>query len=152
MTVEERIKEVEKKLTFAIADETKASTKKKAYDCGYHDGYQDALRHSFNLIKELQNKNKELKASFPMLKTDRDTLAVKLLKEKNEKLKDRNKELEAQHEAETMYYESKNESLTRLEVIDESGRVYVNNNCKMELSYQDEGRTLKIFVNNEGIK
>jgi len=44
---------------------------------------------------------------------------------------------------------NKNKELTRLEVIDELGRVYVNNNCKMELSYQDEGRTLKIFVNNE---
>jgi len=48
-------------------------------------------------------------------------------------------------------YEAKNKELTRLEVIDESGRVYINNNCKMELSYQDEGRTLKIFVNNEGL-
>ena len=66
-----------------------------------------------------------------------------------QELQNKNKELEAQHEAETMYYESKNENLTRLEVIDESGRVYINNNCKMELSYQDEGRTLKIFVNNE---
>lgn len=45
--------------------------------------------------------------------------------------------------------QNKNKELTRLEVIDESGRVYVNNSCKMELSYQDEGRTLKIFVNNE---
>jgi len=44
---------------------------------------------------------------------------------------------------------NKNKELTRLEVIDESGRVYINNNCKMELSYQDEGRTLKIFVDNE---
>lgn len=45
--------------------------------------------------------------------------------------------------------QNKNKDLTRLEVIDESGRVYINNNCKMKLSYQDEGRTLKIFVNNE---
>jgi hypothetical protein len=67
-------------------------------------------------------------------------------------LQNKNKELEEQQEAETMYYESKNENLTRLEVIDESGRVYINNKCKMELSYQDEGRTLKIFVNNGGVK
>ena len=45
--------------------------------------------------------------------------------------------------------QNKNKELTRLEVIDESGRVYVNNNCKMELSYQDEGRTLKIFLKKE---
>jgi hypothetical protein len=45
--------------------------------------------------------------------------------------------------------QNKNKGLNKLEVIDESGRVYVNNNCKMELSYQDEGRTLKIFVNNK---
>jgi hypothetical protein len=39
-----------------------------------------------------------------------------------------------------------NNKITRFEVIDESGRVYVNNNCKIELSYQDAGRTLKVFV------
>lgn len=40
-------------------------------------------------------------------------------------------------------------SITKLEVIDESGRVYVYNECKIELSYQDDGRTLKIFVKNK---
>jgi hypothetical protein len=38
------------------------------------------------------------------------------------------------------------DSPTRLEVINKTGRVYVNNNCNFELSYQDGGRTLKIFV------
>ena len=35
---------------------------------------------------------------------------------------------------------------TRLEVIDIHGRRYVNMNCTFELSYQDNGNTLKIFV------
>jgi len=36
--------------------------------------------------------------------------------------------------------------ITRLEVIDDKGRSYVNYSVKdLELSYQDEGRTLKIF-------
>ncbi len=34
----------------------------------------------------------------------------------------------------------------RLEVIDKNGRMYVNMNCTFELNYQDEGKTLKIFV------
>ena len=33
-----------------------------------------------------------------------------------------------------------------LNIIEESGRKYVQWNCKIELSKQDEGRTLKIFV------
>ncbi len=36
--------------------------------------------------------------------------------------------------------------LTRLEVIDESGRVYSRRNVSMTLSYQDGGRTLKVFI------
>lgn len=35
---------------------------------------------------------------------------------------------------------------TRFEVIDKTGRVYVNNNCEFELSWQDQGRTLKVFI------
>ena len=43
-----------------------------------------------------------------------------------------------------------NNQLTRVEVIDEKGRSYVNwnKNNKIELSYQDSGRTLKIFIND----
>ena len=41
--------------------------------------------------------------------------------------------------------------LTRLEVIDNNGRSYVNMAIdKLEFSYQDEGRTLKIFTNGAG--
>jgi hypothetical protein len=36
--------------------------------------------------------------------------------------------------------------ITRFEVIDKTGRVYVNNNCNIELSYQDDNRTLKVFI------
>jgi hypothetical protein len=41
--------------------------------------------------------------------------------------------------------------VTRVEVIDENGRSYVNwnDNNKVELSFQDEGKTLKVFINNE---
>jgi hypothetical protein len=37
--------------------------------------------------------------------------------------------------------------VTRVEVIDEYGRRYTKHNCKVELSYQDDGRTLKVFIN-----
>lgn len=42
------------------------------------------------------------------------------------------------------------EKITRVEVIDDNGRSYVNwdSNNKVELSFQDNDRTLKIFVNN----
>ena len=38
--------------------------------------------------------------------------------------------------------------VTRVEVIDEKGRSYVNwkDNNKVKLSLQDDGRTLKIFI------
>jgi hypothetical protein len=42
-----------------------------------------------------------------------------------------------------------NSKVTRFEVIDENGRVYVKNslyNCHLELSYQDDGKTLKVFI------
>lgn len=37
---------------------------------------------------------------------------------------------------------------TRFEVIDETGRVYTKWNCNVELQFQDEGRSLKVFVGN----
>ena len=43
--------------------------------------------------------------------------------------------------------------VTRLEVIDNNGRSYVNWGVdKLEFSYQDDGRTLKIFTNGTGAK
>ncbi len=38
------------------------------------------------------------------------------------------------------------ENVTRFEVIDESGRVYTRWECSLALSFQDGGRTLKVFV------
>jgi hypothetical protein len=38
------------------------------------------------------------------------------------------------------------QKLTRFEVIDENGRAYTEYSCKVELSYQDDGRTLKVFI------
>ena len=38
------------------------------------------------------------------------------------------------------------EKVTRFEVIDETGRAYVKYDVKVEMSYQDEGRTLKVFL------
>jgi hypothetical protein len=40
-----------------------------------------------------------------------------------------------------------NERLSRVTVVDESGRVYERRNLDVRLSLQDEGRTLKVFVN-----
>jgi hypothetical protein len=39
--------------------------------------------------------------------------------------------------------------VTRVEVIDNSGRAYVNYRAgHVEISYQDGGRTLKVFISN----
>jgi hypothetical protein len=39
--------------------------------------------------------------------------------------------------------------VTRVEVIDNSGRAYVNHEVgHVEISYQDGGRTLKLFISN----
>jgi hypothetical protein len=42
-----------------------------------------------------------------------------------------------------------NSKVTRFEVIDENGRVYTKHNCTLELSYQDDSRTLKVFITNK---
>lgn len=43
------------------------------------------------------------------------------------------------------------QSVTRIEVIDSTGRVYTNwNVASHEFSYQDDGKTLKIFINGTG--
>lgn len=38
------------------------------------------------------------------------------------------------------------QTVTRFEVIDYNGRSYIQKDCKVELSYQDDGRTLKVFI------
>ena len=40
------------------------------------------------------------------------------------------------------------DKVTRVEIIDEDGRSYVNwdDNNKVELSFQDDGRTLKVYI------
>lgn len=44
------------------------------------------------------------------------------------------------------------EDVTRVEVIDEKGRSYVNKTKnKVSISFQDDRRTLKIFIKNEKI-
>ena len=47
---------------------------------------------------------------------------------------------------------NKTEKVTRVEVIDENGRSYtkyLKPYQEVELSYQDDGRTLKIFINEK---
>ena len=41
---------------------------------------------------------------------------------------------------------SKDNKVTRFEVIDETGRVIVKHGVSVELSYQDDGKTLKVFL------
>ncbi len=36
--------------------------------------------------------------------------------------------------------------ITRVEVIDENGRGYIRWGCKIQIRIQDDGRTLKIFL------
>ena len=38
------------------------------------------------------------------------------------------------------------DKVTRFEVIDETGRTYTKWDVHIELSYQDDGKTLKVFV------
>lgn len=40
----------------------------------------------------------------------------------------------------------------RIEVIDETGRVYVNIDCDVELDLQDNCRTLKVFVKKKALE
>ncbi len=46
------------------------------------------------------------------------------------------------------------EKVTRVEVIDENGRSYVNwkEDNKIMIQVQDDGRTLKIFITQDGTK
>lgn len=39
--------------------------------------------------------------------------------------------------------------ITRLEIIEDDGRKYVNDDCSVSFSLQDKGRTLKIFVDRK---
>ena len=43
------------------------------------------------------------------------------------------------------------DKVTRVEVIDHNGRSYTNfdSNNRVELSYQDDGRTLKVFIDKK---
>ena len=41
---------------------------------------------------------------------------------------------------------AKDQTVTRFEVIDENGRAYTEHYCNVELSYQDDGRILKVFI------
>lgn len=43
------------------------------------------------------------------------------------------------------------ENVTRVEVISERGRDYLNMDChSVQISQQDQGRTIKIFLRNKG--
>lgn len=44
------------------------------------------------------------------------------------------------------------DSITRFEVIDETGRVYSNRPCTVQVSIQDKGRTMKVFVNKRSVE
>lgn len=48
-----------------------------------------------------------------------------------------------------MFQKDDNSKVTRLEVIDEKGRLLTKWDCSVELSYQDDNRTLKIFVKSK---
>jgi hypothetical protein len=48
----------------------------------------------------------------------------------------------------SMQEQDRPKTVTRVEVVDKAGRVYVNMNCSIELSYQDGDQTLKVFVND----
>lgn len=89
----------------------------------------------------------------------------KTLEERIEELEARNKQLKERLEVESSMlktYEETNKALTlggithnvtRFEVIDDSGRAYVAYGIKIDdIQLQDDNRTLKIFVKNQGNK
>jgi hypothetical protein len=43
-------------------------------------------------------------------------------------------------------------NLMRIELIDDTGRVYIRRGVSVTLSYQDDGRTLKVFVKGRAKK
>ena len=47
----------------------------------------------------------------------------------------------------TDWHNKQAEEVTRFEVIDDIGRAYTSRDVSIKLSYQDDGRTLKVFVN-----
>lgn len=52
------------------------------------------------------------------------------------------------HQLEEGWVRINRRAITRFEVIDRHGRRYVRMPCYIDLSVQDEGRTLKVFVND----
>lgn len=48
--------------------------------------------------------------------------------------------------------QSENDKVTRFEVIDETGRAMVKYGVSVELSYQDDGRTLKVFLKDKNLE
>lgn len=42
--------------------------------------------------------------------------------------------------------------VTRFEVIDSTGRRYANSDCRIEFSFQDRERTLKVFVDQRPVR
>lgn len=56
---------------------------------------------------------------------------------------------QARHLKEPLEANTPQEEVTRLEVIDEDGRRYIRWDASIKLDYQDDGRTLKIFVQEQ---
>lgn len=46
----------------------------------------------------------------------------------------------------------KTDKVTRFEVIDETGRAIVKYDVSVELSYQDDGKTLKVFLKDKKLR
>lgn len=48
--------------------------------------------------------------------------------------------------------QSENDKVARFEVIDETGRAMVKYGVSVKLSYQDDGRTLKVFLKDKNLE
>jgi|TARA_B110000495_G_C22818550_1_gene477809 hypothetical protein len=46
----------------------------------------------------------------------------------------------------------RDKNINRFEVIDETGRVIVRHGVSVELNYQDDGKTLKVFLQDIKLK
>ena len=46
----------------------------------------------------------------------------------------------------------RDKTINRFEVIDETGRVIVKYDVSVELNYQDDGRTLKVFLKDKKLR
>lgn len=105
----------------------------------YYEGFE--IDVEFEIVEELEDWG-AIKATLQKVQYAK---LIQPKEEVSEEAKQRTKNLYTP--SHKKYIEKEETKITKVEVIDEKGRSYTNYNVKeLELSYQDEGRTLKLFI------